>query len=120
MFGISDIISNVIGLGKTYIESKDKQVEFAEETMKLGFQLQEHILTMQTTPKMDALVKFMYAFKEMIIPLMRPVISAGLSGFAAWAAYKHIDLGSMNTVLGAAFPGWMASRGIEKLTDKDK
>lgn len=119
MFGIDNIIGGMLGLGKTYIESKEQQLAYTTDVMKLGFQLQEHILTMQTTPKMDAAVKFMYAFKEMVLPLFRPIGSGLLSAFAAYAAYKHIDLGSLGVVLGSAFPGWMGSRGLEKLTSKD-
>lgn len=119
MFSLAELFSNLIGLGKSLIEDKEKQAEFAYKIAELQVQVQEKILTMTTTPRMDAFVKFLYALKELILPLMRPMVSTCLSGFAAYAAYKHIDLGPLNVVFGAAFPGWMASRGIEKLTDKD-
>lgn len=120
MFGWDTVVESLLALGGKYIDDKTKQMEFATEVAKLGLQTQQVILEDKTSPFVDGLVKLMYASKDVLIPLLRPLGSAALSAFSAYCAYKHIDLGSMGIVMGAAFPGWMASRGIEKLTDKDK
>ena len=121
MFGIDDIISGVLGLGKTYIEGKEKQAEFANEVAKMALDFQEKLMLMQTTPKMDAFIKLLYAIKDVIIPLMRPVVSACMTAIAVYCEMKGIHLNdTLMTAMSLAFPGWMGTRSIEKMTKTDK
>lgn len=118
---LDDIISGLFNLGKTYIDNKEKQAEFNNEVAKMGLQLQERMLTSQTMPKVDAIVKLMYAFREIAIPMFRPIGGALLTAASIYCAVNRIQLDpTVNTILASAFPGWMASRGLEKLTSKDK
>lgn len=119
MFGVDDVLASLFNLGKSYIDDKTKQMEYAEKVAELGIQLQTTIIQDKTSPFVDGIVKLMYASKDVILPLFRPIGSALLSAFAAYCAYKKIDLGGLGVIMGSAFPGWMGSRAIEKLTDKD-
>lgn len=119
MFGVDNIITSIIGLGKSYIDNKEKQIEFANELIKMGLDFQEKLMLMQTTPKVDAFVKVLYAFRDVVLPLIRPVVSAGMTAFAGYFAYKGIQLPEVvEYAFAAAFPGWMTSRHFNKQTSK--
>lgn len=119
---VADVFSDLIGLGKELIEDKDKRNEYAFRLAELRVQLAEKMLTQQTHPKADAAVKLLYAFKEILLPMMRPVGSLLL---ALWGAshpeqikWLHDNLGTLGdgTILSifGAFPAWGVSRHIEK------
>lgn len=112
---IADIFTNLIGLGKELVVDKDKQVEYAYKVAQLQTELVGKMLTMQTTPKTDSAVKLIFAVKEFIIPLFRPLISAAITGFGIYAHYKGIQIPEyIHVILDSAFPGWMTSRHISK------
>lgn len=112
---ITEVFTGLIGLGKELIVDKDKQIEYAFKIAEMQHSLVEKIMTMQTTPKVDAFIKILYAIKEVGIPLLRPLGSAAMTAFGAYAHAKglHIDPVSQ-TLLDGAFPGWMTSRHLEK------
>jgi hypothetical protein len=124
---IAELFNNLIGVGKELIVDKDKQIEFAFKIAELQAQLSEKMLTMQTTPKVDAFVKVLYAFKELILPMFRPLVSALPWMMLLWSpetVINTINLVSMKlgepysgmiiTGLYSMFPAWGYSRHKEK------
>lgn len=114
---IGNIFGDLFGLAGEYIEDKDKRNEFNMQIAKSRDQFNIAVLTMKTHPKVDALVKLLYAINS----LWRPLGGAVMTGFAIYASIKGIELDStVNTVLIGAFPAWGASRHISKMKGKEK
>lgn len=112
---IGEIFSGLLGIGKELIEDKDKRAEFSFRVAELQIKLAEKLLTMQTSPWVDAAVKLLYATKELIVPLFRPVVSGAMAGFVGYAQVKGITLSpAVEAAFAGAFPGWIISRHIEK------
>lgn len=118
----------VVGVISEWVEDKDLAAKLAFEVTKLNQAFSLEVLKTQTTPKVDALVKFAYAmrdviiplFQDVIIPLLRPVGSAAVTAFGVYAHMKGVSIDpTTHALLDAAFPGWMASRHAEKAR-KDK
>ncbi len=112
---IAELFTGLIGIGKELIVDKDKQIEYAFKIAQLQAGLAEKMLTMTTTPKTDAFVKILYAVKELILPMLRPIGSLVLTGFGVYAHMKGYQIPEyVHVILDGAFPGWMASRHVEK------
>lgn len=108
-------IEGLTDLAGEWIEDKDKQNEFNFRVKELSFKLRETLLTTKTTPKTDAFVKILIAFRDIIMPLLRPLGAAGMTAFALYCQYKGIELtGATEAVLVGAFPAWGASRHAHK------
>lgn len=130
--GLTELFNNLIGVGKELIVDKDKQIEFAFKISEMHHQLLHALMTMNTTPKVDAFVKILYALKEVIIPMFRPVFS-GLPWLALLISPEHVVnvityiktnlgpeyAGPIVTGLYGAFPAWMYSRHKEKSAKKE-
>ena len=122
---IDDIAKGAIELGKGVIsiidqvvEDKDAKRESIKEVVRMTFDFQKAVLQMQTTPKVDAIVKLLYAFRDVVLPMLRPLGSALLSGFTAFAIYKNIPIPPvLDVVMGSAFPSWMVSRHLNKTSE---
>lgn len=112
---LGDIFSGLIDIGKELIVDKDKQIEFSFKILEMQQQLAEKILTMNTTPKVDAFVKIVYAFKELIIPMFRPLGTFAITAFGVYAHIHNIQIPEyIHAGLDAAFGGWVYSRHVEK------
>lgn len=114
----SALISPVTKIADKMIMDKDKYAE-------LQFKRDEHrhkekvkLLSITTTPRIDAIVKLLYAIKDVVIPTLRPLGSAAMTAFGLWAHYKGLDIDlGLHALMDGAFPGWMGSRHINKQTE---
>jgi hypothetical protein len=108
---------DVIGEG---VEDKDKKNQLNKEVLEVTLDWQKTVLSTVTTPKMDAFVKFLYAFRDVILPMLRPVGSAIITGIGLYFHYKGIQIDPVtHGIIDGAFPGWMASRHVEKNKQKE-
>lgn len=119
---VADVFKGLIGVGSELIEDKDKRNEYAFKLAELQMQLTQTMLTQQTHPRADAAVKLLYAFKELVLPMFRPV---GALALAMWGGthpetlqWLHDTMGTAgDAIIGAifgSFPAWGVSRHIEK------
>jgi len=108
-------IDAVKDLAGQYIEDKDKLNEINLRIQEMEFGLTSALLTSKTTPKTDAFVKIMIAFKDVILPMLRPLGAACMTGFGMYCHLKGIPLDSgVQVVMDGAFPAWGASRHVAK------
>jgi hypothetical protein len=111
----TSLIESITGLAGEYIEDKDKSNEIKFKIQELEFKLRESLLVTKTTPKVDAFVKVLIAFRDIILPMLRPVGAAMMTGFGMYCHYKGIPLdGATQVVMDGAFPAWGASRHVNK------
>lgn len=116
-----DFGKSIVGLVSEYIEDPDLRAKLTTEIQKQTIDFQKAVLQTQTTPRADAFVKILYATRDVIIPMLRPVGSAALTAFGAYLAYNQIPTPEwLDAVLVAAFPGWMASRHVTKVKEVEK
>ena len=109
------LISGIVGIVDKFIVDKDKYAELQNKKIEMENSYKVALLNKTTTPKTDAFVKLLLAFKDIILPLFRPVGSLLLG---AVVLYFH-SVGNplppeLALLLGGAFPGWMASRHVAK------
>ena len=103
------------------IADEDKKSEFAFKVQEMAFKQMETLINAKTYPWVDALVKLAYASEQIIKGLFRPIGAAVMTGFVIYAEVTGIQLsGTVETLLVAAFPGWMASRHSSKKTEAKK
>ena len=111
----TSLIDNISGLAGEYIEDKDKSNEIKFKIQELEFKLRESLLATKTTPRTDAFVKLLIAFRDIILPMLRPVGAAMMTGFGMYCHYKGIPLdGATQVIMDGAFPAWGASRHVSK------
>ena len=114
---IGSLFDGLFKLGGEFIEDKDKRNEYNMKVANAKLAFSTAIVTMKTVPWVDATVKLMYAF----LPFFRPIGAVVAGAFAAYCDINDIALsGNVELMLYGAFPGWMASRGYEKLKGRDK
>ena len=114
-----DLGKKVLDLADQFIEDKDQLAKFAFEVNKLDREFSTAILTMTSTPKTDAVVKLMYAWRDVGVSLVRPVGAAIAAAFVGYCTVKGIALPDwLEAILAALFPGWMVSRHMDKTEEK--
>ncbi len=112
---LTALISPITNIADKLIIDKDKYAEIQLRKIEIKAEARDKLLSITTTPTVDAMVKLAIAMKDVFIPLMRPVISSGMMLFAIYAANKGIELSApLEAVLVAAFPSWGLSRFAEK------
>lgn len=112
----TSLIDGITGLASEWIEDPDKRNEFNFKIRELDFKLRETLLTVKTTPKTDAFVKILIAFRDIILPMMRPIGAAAMTAFGMYCHLKGIDIGETSqVVMDGAFPAWGASRHVHKM-----
>jgi hypothetical protein len=122
---LGELFSGLIGIGKELIVDKDKQIEYAFKLAELQSNMTEKMLTMQTTPWVDGAVKVIYAIKELVIPLLRPVFGIGAAIYGAShpneMLWLHKELGVVGdgivTTMFGSMPAWMYSRHKQKMKE---
>lgn len=115
------LIQSISGLAGEFIEDKDKRNELIFKVKELEFSLRESLLSTKTTPKTDAFVKLLIAFKDIILPMLRPVGAAMMTGFGMYCHYKGIPLdGATQVIMDGAFPAWGASRHVNKNKEQEE
>ncbi len=108
-------IESVTGLISELTIDDDKQAEIRLELEKVRAGIQKQLLSTTTTPKVDATVKLLIAFKDIVLPLLRPLGAALMTAFGAYCTYKEIPIdGATEAILIGAFPAWGASRHSNK------
>ena len=106
---------SVVGLIQEYVKDPDLAAKLTAEIQQRQIDFSKTLLQTTTTPKTDALVKLLYALRDVVIPMFRPLGSAALTAFGAYLAYNQIPTPEwLDAAMVAAFPGWMASRHVEK------
>lgn len=112
---VAGAFKQIFGVVDQLVEDKDKKNELIVKLAELQNQLSLQLIQTNTVPWVDATVKLLFAFRDIIIPLFRPLIGAALSGYAAYAQANGIPIDpTVQTIFASAFPGWMASRFMEK------
>ena len=108
-------IESITGLISELTVDDDKIAEINLEIEKLKSGITSQLLSTATTPKVDATIKIMIAFKNIILPMLRPFGAACMTGFGMYCHYKEIPLdGATQVVMDGAFPAWGASRHMHK------
>lgn len=114
------IIGDLIKLGSELIEDPDKKNEYAHKALEATLDYQKTIISTKTSPKVDAFVKIMYAFSDIIQKVWRPLIGGAMTAFGAYCHYKGIDVGDASQIIfDGAFPAWGVSRHATK-KDEEK
>jgi hypothetical protein len=102
------------------VEDKDKKNELNKEVMGAVLDWQKTVLTTKTTPKVDAFVKVLYAFRDVVIPILRPFGAAIITGIGLYFHYKGVQIDpTIHGIIDGTFPGWMASRHVDKGKQRD-
>lgn len=112
---ILSVIPGLFNLGGKMIEDVDKRNEYAFKVLEMTQTMSMKMLDVKTYPWIDGLVKLSYAGDQIVKGLLRPIGSGILTGVVIYCAMNNIVLPDViNTIGAAAFPGWMASRHMEK------
>jgi hypothetical protein len=112
---ISKLISPVTNIVDKMVMDKDKFAELQFKKTELNYKLKEQLLGTTTSPNTDAFVKLLLAFRDIVLPMLRPLGSACMTGFVIYAEMNDIALsGATEAIMAAAFPGWMTSRHMNK------
>jgi hypothetical protein len=112
---LSALISPITNIAEKLILDKDKYAELQFKKIELTYNLKSELLKQTTTPRMDAFVKLLVTFNDVILPLLRPLGSFAMAGFAAYAATNGIELGEgIQTLLFGSPVAWGASRHVNK------
>ena len=81
---IGSMFSGVTGLISEFVEDKDKRNEIMLALKEAEGKLAITLIQQKTTPWVDALVKLMYATKE----LYRPLVGGAMTAFAGYCVVK--------------------------------
>jgi len=112
MLGIlGSLLPGLLKIGDKLIVDQDKKIEFAFKVQEMTFHLLEQLVTMQTIPWVDAIVKIIVA----LVALARPLGTFAMTAFGIYAHYKQIVLPTeVHLLLDSAFPAWGAAREVDK------
>ena len=114
---LTALISPVTNLASKLILDKDKYAELQFKRSDNEHEARMSLLATTTTPKIDATVKLLLALRDVVIPLLRPLGSFALAGFAAYCVSENIQLGeTVETMMFGAPLAWGASRHVNKQT----
>jgi hypothetical protein len=112
---VAGVFKGLFGVVDQLVEDKDKKNEIFLKMAEMQNQLNIVLMQLKTVPWVDATVKLLFAFRDLVLPLLRPVVGALMTGYAAYAETNGINLSPVvQAALAAAFPGWMYSRHTEK------
>ena len=108
---IGKTADGLINLADQAITDKDKLIEFKFKAAELKMQGMQALLNTTTTPMVDATVKIIFAINT----LWRPLLSAVMTAFGAYAHFKGIPIDpAAQVIFDGAFPAWGVSRHVEK------
>jgi len=112
---IGGLFDGLFDIGKELITDKDKLVEYTYKTAELKSKASIAIINMKTTPKVDAFVKVLYAFKDVGKELFRPVGSFCMAIFAGYMKIYHPEIDLTAPIEGMLFGApvaWGYSRHV--------
>ncbi len=109
------LVPDILDAAKRFIPDKKQLAEFEHDISTLKLELDKTLLTTKTVPWVDATIKILYALKEVIIPMFRPLGGAAMTAFGMYCHLKgvEIDIG-LHAILDGALPAWGLSRHAEK------
>ena len=112
---ISAILSPVTSIANKLVMDKDKYAELQFKKEELRSKKDLKLLAITTTPRIDALVKLLYAIDTVVLKLFRPVGSACMTAFGIYCHLNDIDLDPIiHGGFDGAFLAWGASRHVNK------
>lgn len=115
---VKGLISPVTNIADKLILDKDKYAELKFRELELREKRAMKLLTITTTPKIDAVVKILYTIKDVIIPMFRPLGAAAMTAFGVYAHLKGLNIDPVvQGIFDGAFPAWGLSRHVNKQTD---
>lgn len=116
---VTGVFKQIFGVVDQLVEDKDKKNELIVKVAELQHQLSMQLLQTSTVPWVDATVKLLFALRDLVIPMFRPVVSACMAAYVAYAELNGITLSPLvEAAFAGAFPGWIASRWSEKKSKK--
>jgi len=96
----------------------DQLVDDGDLAVKLKHEFQTQLLTTKTQGFVDGSVKILFAFRDLILPILRPVGAFYLTTRGVDMATAELaaggDLSALSVGLTSAFPGWMGAREVNK------
>lgn len=123
-----DLLDDIVGLFGKFVPDKDKMAELAVKVEELQQAFKLALLNTTTTPRVDAVVKLMYALSDIGKGMVRPLGSAGAFVFGLF----HPDLVQqaanslppeyqwmVPAAVFGSFPGWMTSRHFGKKNEAE-
>lgn len=118
---VAGLFGTLFSIGGKMIVDKDKKNEYAFKVLEMANDLASKMLATKTYPWIDGLVKLAYAADAIIMKLLRPLGAAALTGVVIYCDIVGIELsGTIEAIGMSAFPGWMASRHVNKQKKLDK
>jgi len=100
----------------------DQLVDDGDLAVKLKHEFQIKLLTTKTEGFVDGLVKILMAFRDIVLPLLRPLGAFYLSYMGVDMATAELaaggDMSALSTGLSTAFPAWGASRHANKSNEE--
>lgn len=115
---IGGFIDKVLDLINKNVQDKDLAAKLTADATKEMLAFSTTLVTQSTTPWVDAVVKLMYAFRDVGVSLFRPVGSVIMACFAAYMMYKQLPVPTWAEPVLAAFgfapAAWGLSRHAEK------
>lgn len=120
----TSLIDGIAGLAGELIEDPDKRNELLFKVKELEFSLRETLLNTKTNPWVDGFVKILIAFRDIILPMLRPLGAFYLSYMGVDIAQSELaaggDISALSGGLTAAFPAWGASRHSHKRKEQEE
>ncbi len=96
----------------------DQFVDDGDLALKLKYEMQQTLLSTKTEGFVDGFVKLMFAFRDLILPILRPVGAFYLTYMGVDMATAEMaaggDVSAMSASLTAAFPAWGGARQMNK------
>ena len=118
---IKGLISPVTSIADKLVMDKDKYAELQFKKVELSEKRHMALLKQTTTPKIDAFVKLLMAFRDLVIPMFRPLGSMGMAVFAGYCITNGIEVPEyLLAAMGLSPIGWGYSRHREKTQSKAK
>lgn len=101
-----------------FVVDDEKMAQIQLEIGKVKASVKSDLLKTSTTPKVDAFVKILIAFNDLILPWFRPIGAGMMTAVGLWFHYKQIPIdGAVHAMIDGAFPAWGTSRHINKQSE---
>jgi len=105
-------------LGEKAFSIIDQFVDDGDLAVKLKHEMQTTLLTTKTDGFVDGSIKVLFAFRDLILPILRPVGAFYLTYMGVDMATAELasggDVSAISVGLTTAFPGWMGAREVNK------
>jgi len=96
----------------------DQLVDDGDLAVKLKHEMQINLLTTKTDGFVDGSIKVLFAIRDLILPILRPVGAFYLTYMGVDMATAELaaggDMSALSGGLATAFPTWMGARELNK------